>query len=568
MAAMIPSPDQSPIMGASHRIDRQQSNSPPLQEQQLSKRDKRRTNLANRLAEITAQFSDNRDVHYRNQLQALQIDINLIGEANAQGDMPLPDSPGAIDKLVRDNLQKNLMKAIGANVPLRAGRVYADFAKEINDAMEEKDAMLAMHKVRLLHSSLDIEDCTNWYQRDFEVKLSELTADYAYRQKLASNEYHALSTTLRDRLINSVTSKKNRLAKDNASLELGENSNSLLLHPSQFGVANPASPGGLIGKRATRHRRDVDDLPSFTESNKRKRKAHDSDESPAPTRQRIDNGNSTPIWLAEQNALKAVQVDSALYSVEKLFTEKELAMTYNAAALAAHSYMQRQKTSDESDSPPNGKSDSSSENEKAIAAAAEADPEDADSPPGGASMERQYSHATRSTRGVNSYLTGIGIDALGDINYPSTFDALVKQIPKLPPIGLAYGTKTYSNKDPASAGFAAGMTVDDANAEFELIKRARMYNEENGYGKNLERDEGARSLLEVASDVKKRYSWVKSDNKDLLKEVVSSVREEGNENNEAVLTPGGEQMSRQNTGDSMVRTASSRGRNPKARNPV
>ncbi len=555
-------------MGASHRIDRQQSNSPPLQEQQLSKRDKRRTNLANRLAEITAQFSDNRDVHYRNQLQALQIDINLIGEANAQGDMPLPDSPGAIDKLVRDNLQKNLMKAIGANVPLRAGRVYADFAKEINDAMEEKDAMLAMHKVCLLHSSLDIEDCTNWYQRDFEVKLSELTADYAYRQKLASNEYHALSTTLRDRLINSITSKKNRLAKDNASLELGENSNSLLLHPSQFGVANPASPGGLIGKRATRHRRDVDDLPSFTESNKRKRKAHDSDESPAPTRQRIDNGNSTPIWLAEQNALKAVQVDSALYSVEKLFTEKELAMTYNAAALAAHSYMQRQKTSDESDSPPNGKSDSSSENEKAIAAAAEADPEDADSPPGGASMERQYSHATRSTRGVNSYLTGIGIDALGDINYPGTFDALVKQIPKLPPIGLAYGTKTYSNKDPASAGFAAGMTVDDANAEFELIKRARMYNEENGYGKNLERDEGARSLLEVASDVKKRYSWVKSDNKDLLKEVVSSVREEGNENNEAVLTPGGEQMSRQNTGDSMVRTASSRGRIPKARNPV
>jgi hypothetical protein len=77
--------------------------------------------------------------------------------------MPLPDSPGAIDKLVRDNLQKNLMKAIGANVPLRAGRVYADFAKEINDAMEEKDAMLAMHKVRLLYSSLVIEDCTNWY---------------------------------------------------------------------------------------------------------------------------------------------------------------------------------------------------------------------------------------------------------------------------------------------------------------------------------------------------------------------------------------------------------------------
>jgi hypothetical protein len=408
---------------------------------------------------------------------------------------------------------------------------------------------------------------TNWSQRDFDVKLSELTADYAYRQKLASNEYHALSTTLRDRLINSVTSKKNRLAKDNASLELGENSNALLLHPSQFGVANPASPGGLHGKRTTRHRRDVDELPNFTESNKRKRKAHDSDESPAPTRQRIDNGNSTPIWFAEQNALKAVQVDSALYSVEKLFTEKELAMTYNAAAMAAHSYMQRVKTSDENDSPPNGKSDSSSENDKAITAAGEGEADEADTPPGGVSMERQFSHATRSTRGVNQYLTGFGIDALGDINYPGTFDALVKQIPKLPPIGLAYGTKTYTSKDPASAGFAAGMNAEDANAEFELIRRARVYNEENGLGKNLERDEGARNLLEVASDTKNRYSWVKSDNKKLLEEVISSVREEVTETKEVPSPVGGTAMSRQGTGDSMVRTTSSRGRG-KGRNPA
>jgi hypothetical protein len=149
MAATIPSPELSPAMGASHRIDRQRSNS-PLPEQQLSKRDKRRTNLANRLAEITAQFSDNRDVHYRNQLQALQIDMNLIMEADAHGDVHLPDSAEAIDNLVRDNLQKNLMKSIGINVPMRAGRVYADFAKEVNDAIEERDAVLAVHKVRLL----------------------------------------------------------------------------------------------------------------------------------------------------------------------------------------------------------------------------------------------------------------------------------------------------------------------------------------------------------------------------------------------------------------------------------
>lgn len=149
MASMIPSPDVSPVMGASssHRIDRQQSNSPPLQEQQLSKRDKRRTALANRLADITSQFSDHRDVHYRNQLQALQIDMNLIMDADAHGSSQLPDSAESIDNLVLENLQKTLMKAVGGTPPARAGRVYADFAKDINDAMEERDTILSVHKV-------------------------------------------------------------------------------------------------------------------------------------------------------------------------------------------------------------------------------------------------------------------------------------------------------------------------------------------------------------------------------------------------------------------------------------
>jgi len=106
------------------------------------------------------------------------------------------------------------------------------------------------------------------------------------------------------------------------------------------------------------------------------------------------------------------------------------------------------------------------------------------------------------------------------------------------------------------------MSVDDANAEFELIRRARMYNEENGYGKNLDRDEGGKRLLEVVSDTKVKRHWVKSDGKELLKEVVSSVREEAYEEgaNESV---GGVAMSRQDTGDSL--RTSSKGRATKAR---
>src|ERR1700760_2780758 len=191
--------------------------------------------------------------------------------------------------------------------------------------------------------------------------MSELITAHAYRRKLAAGEHSALSSTLRDRLINSVTNKKNRLSRDRETVEIGD-SNALLLHPSQYGLANPASPGGIHGKRATRYRREADDLTTFPESNKRKRKAGDSDESPAPTRQRLDNGTSTPLWFSEKREMTGQQIDSALYSIDKLFTEKELSMNYNTAALAAHQYMQRhQPYSETLDTPPNGQSNPSLE---------------------------------------------------------------------------------------------------------------------------------------------------------------------------------------------------------------
>lgn len=131
----------------SHKVERQHSNSPPLQPQQLSKRDKKRTVLADRLAEITMSFSANRDQHYRTQLQAIQIDCNLIAEADIHSRQPLPDSAEEIDELVRNNIQKTMMKSIGAEPPLRAGRIYSDFAKEINDSQEQRDAAMVILKV-------------------------------------------------------------------------------------------------------------------------------------------------------------------------------------------------------------------------------------------------------------------------------------------------------------------------------------------------------------------------------------------------------------------------------------
>lgn len=147
---MSVSPQLSPVMGSGHRVDRQQSNS-PLPQQQLSKRDKRRTQLQDRLHEMNLGFSANRDRHYRTQLQSIQVDINLITNAEPHGSRVLPDKPHEIDNLVKEEIRRMMMKSIGEDAPLQAGKIYADFAKEINDAIEEKDTMLAQHKVCTHH---------------------------------------------------------------------------------------------------------------------------------------------------------------------------------------------------------------------------------------------------------------------------------------------------------------------------------------------------------------------------------------------------------------------------------
>ncbi|PQE03296.1 deacetylase complex subunit protein [Rutstroemia sp. NJR-2017a BBW] len=506
--AMSPSPQMSPTLGG--RIDRQRSNSPPPHQQ--SKRDKRRSMLQDRLAEMHSSFAANRDLHYRDQLQGLQIDMNLIQEADVHGKLPLPDGKD-VSPLVQDAIRK--VKAIAGHTPTRAGREYEAFAREINNAMEERDVALTTH------------------MRDYEVKANELESNHAYRMRLADLEYKALMSTLRDRLINSVVSKKARLAKDKDMIEVGE-SNALLLHPSQFGLANPASPGGMHSKRATRHRREAEEVPSYLENTKRKRKGLEGDESPAPSRQRLDNGGGTPIWFSERNHNTSAQIDASLYSIDKLFTEKELAMTYNQAALAAHTYMVRHAPyADDNSTPQNGRSDSSSDTDKPMTGTGEVGDEDEDSPLSAPTMERQPSHVTRSTRGAANFNTGTGIDTLSDLSYPGNMAAITKQMPRLPPLLAGSMQKGYVKGE--SANQPQGLSQEEINAELEIIRRGRTYNDERGYGKNLELENGGRTLLEAVMVPRKAVTYyVKSDNKASM---LSSMREE----------MGGEPMSKQSS---------------------
>ena len=136
--AYSPSPQLSPNL-----IDRHHSQTPPLQP--ISKRDKRRTLLSERLADITMEFSRNRDFHYRQQLQAIQTDMNLIMRADPYDDAPLDDDPEYIQELVHNLIGGNAH--FNGDISAIAGKTYSDFAREIGDALEDRDAALVMHKV-------------------------------------------------------------------------------------------------------------------------------------------------------------------------------------------------------------------------------------------------------------------------------------------------------------------------------------------------------------------------------------------------------------------------------------
>lgn len=121
--------------------------------------------------------------------------------------------------------------------------------------------------------------------------------------------------------------------------------NSLLLHPNQFSITNPASPGGIHGNRKTRHTRhrvDLDELGNGIGSevlNKRKRKAPDDDVG-SPVH---DGG--TP---ADRGKTSAPQNQPPpTYSLHSLFTDKELSTHANLAHIATVHFFSTSKRADQ-----------------------------------------------------------------------------------------------------------------------------------------------------------------------------------------------------------------------------
>lgn len=89
--------------------------------------------------ELLDDFGQNRDHHYRSQLIALQNDMNLIQQADPYQPENLEDSAEEIAKQIEATSAGN---PFAADMSSLAGRWYAEFVYEINEAKEEKELAL------------------------------------------------------------------------------------------------------------------------------------------------------------------------------------------------------------------------------------------------------------------------------------------------------------------------------------------------------------------------------------------------------------------------------------------
>ncbi|CAL8581600.1 hypothetical protein XPA_007289 [Xanthoria parietina] len=326
MTAYLPSPQPiggltrvSAVANNTTHLHRHSHTPPPPPT--LSKRDKRRNAMIDRLRDLEDGFAANRDFYYRQQLQALQRDANIITGAAPYRNQPLDDLDDVIDPdesapINGDRAQHPEETMGNTESQPKAGKWARGFIEQVNNAMEDRDAQLSL-----------IVDRHNF-------RIRELRDDYEYAVTVADKEYAYLLNILRTRLSQTIEQKRAALLKERDKMEFSDISSSLL-NSTHFVFPNPASPGGPQSNRKTRHGRhryDVDDLGE----NKRKRKLPtDPDEgSPAPTSRNLDA--EAPIVGKEPvTKVESHQSFTTPPSMGLLFSDKELVITNQEASYAA-----------------------------------------------------------------------------------------------------------------------------------------------------------------------------------------------------------------------------------------
>lgn len=265
-------------------------------------------------------------------------------------------------------------------------------------------------------------------QNNYYSSIAEL--DRLTQQKLhqAEQEHQALSSTIRQRLIASLNKKRQQLLRDKEQLDIAAD-NPMLLHPNHFRIDVPGSPGNGTANRKTRHlrHRAGSPAPGDIEANggKKKRKFgaidDEGNESPAPLAYKplgpppdaLGGGRSPFKDAREKNAY--TQFDAPAYSLERIFTEKEMTLASDTARMATYKHFNQPPEQEKAGSNSNGTAVPSIDGELVDAAAPTTETEDATattetgvngSPPpsqltaapAAADMERSTSH--HITRGV------------------------------------------------------------------------------------------------------------------------------------------------------------------------
>lgn len=134
----------SPSMAGDTYMD---NSAPPTT---MSKRDKRRTMLQERLDSMIANFGHNLRPHYDAMSNAIQVDIALIMRERPYENKPLDDDVDVINQKVLDITGGKIPAdpVAADNFKHDVGTQYTKFIIAVNDSMEEKDIALTMLAVR------------------------------------------------------------------------------------------------------------------------------------------------------------------------------------------------------------------------------------------------------------------------------------------------------------------------------------------------------------------------------------------------------------------------------------
>jgi len=246
---------------------------------------------------------------------------------------------------------------------------------------------------------------TNIAQNKHENTKNEIENAHYYKVQIAEEEHKLLAATIRERLIASIQQRTNKLKREKEQLDLSD-SNAMLLHPNQFSIGLPASPGGPQAPRKTRRTGhkfgDTEELAAAQETKRKRKLFEDQDnDSPGPAGRPIEIGTGSPFREAKARTVNA-QFESAAYSIERLFSEKELNMAMNQATTAASHFFAKMKNSEAS--PQEAAANGQTNGTNGDHASENGDPMDqdqeSDDVPGASDMVRQLSSNPHATRGA------------------------------------------------------------------------------------------------------------------------------------------------------------------------